>query len=252
MQKAHSYNDRNNRDRIIAAAITFAAVLLILLFLFVGGMSVERRELAKASSPELMQDEETFLEPEILQDLGEPDATAHDAPAPVEQGEPEQAPVVNTKLVVKGDNPNPGPAVEKKVTITKESPVKATEPQATKEETSKITSSMADKFSGKNGAVDGSNGSNGSGGTGVGIQGNANGRDFLGCNKPDVSLQHKTTVKVSVVINADGKVISATASGGASAAIRRACEAAARSARWSPKKGAVETRGSITFTITPR
>lgn len=253
MSQALSHNnDRQKRDSIIAAAITFVAVLLILLLLFVGGMSVERRELAKDSTPELMQDEETFLEPEILQDLGEPDATANDAPAPVEQGEPELAPVENTKLVVKGDNPKPAPAVEKKVTTTKESPVKATEPQVTKEEASKITSSMANKFSGKNGATEGTAGSNGSGGTGIGIKGNANGRNFLGCNKPDISLQHKTTVKVSVVIDAEGKVISATASGGASASIRRACEAAARTAKWSAKKGAGETRGSITFTITPK
>lgn len=86
----------------------------------------------------------------------------------------------------------------------------------------------------------------------MGITGNASGRTFKGCPKPDVTLRNKTTVTVSVVIDADGNVTSAKASGGSSAAIRRACEQAARGAKWSAKKGAGETRGSITFTITPR
>ena len=249
----HEADPHAAKDRVIAAAVTFAAAILILLFLFLGGMSVERRELAQASVPELMpEEEETFLEPEILQDLGEPDATANDAPAPVEQGEPRQTPVENNKIVVPGDNPKPAPQVEKKVTQKKESPVKATDPPANKEKPSEISSSMANKFSGKNGAQSGSKGSAGSGGTGVGINGNANGRSLLGCPKPDVELRHKTTVRVSVVIDADGNVISANASGGADASIRRACERAAKGARWSAKKGAGETRGSITFTITPR
>lgn len=244
-----------NKDRAIAAGVTFIAVLLILLFLFTGRMSLQRAELAEASTPELMlddEDEEMFLEPEILKDQGEPDATTHDSPAPVEQGEPVKAPVENTKIVEPGENPKPAPQVEKKITQKQESPVKATEPPATNEEQSKISSAMANKFSGKNGATDGKSGSNGSGGTGVGIAGNANGRTFLGCNTPNVTLRHKTTVKVSVVIDASGKVISATASGSADASIRRACEQAARTARWSEKKGTGETRGSITFTITPK
>ena len=243
------------KDRAIAAGVTFVAVLLIILFLFTGGMDFQRVELAEASTPEIMlpeDEEETFIEPEILKEQGEPDAVEHDKPAPVEQGEPVKAPVENTKIVEPGENPQPAPQVEKKITQKKESPVKATEPPATKEEPSKISSAMADKFSGKNGATDGKTGSNGSGGTGIGVTGTANGRTFIGCTPPNVTLRHKTTVKVSVVIDAEGKVISATASGSADASIRRACEQAARSARWSAKKGAGETRGSITFTITPK
>lgn len=241
-----------HKDSIIAAIITFLCVLAILLILFFCRLSFSPAEIAQASTPELMEPEENFLEPEILQDLGEPDATANDAPAPVIQGEPEQAPVENNKLVIKGENTKPAPQREKLVSTTKESPVKTTTPPVSKEEASKITSSMADKFSGKNGNPEGHQGSNGSGGTGIGVKGNANGRTFLGCPLPDVALQHKTTVRVDVVIDADGNVISASASGGASAAIRRACQKAAKGARWSPKKGATQTRGSITFTITPK
>lgn len=244
-----------NKDRAIAAAVTFIVLLLLLLFLFLGGMSYQRMELAEASSPEMMipeEEEETFIEPEILQIQGEPDATENDAPAPVEQGEPVKAPVENTKIVEPGENTKPAPQIEKKITQKAESPVKATEPPATNEEQSRISSAMANKFSGKNGTPGGKTGSNGSGGTGVGVSGTANGRQFMGCPSPQVTLRHTTTVKVSVVIDAEGKVISASASGAADASIRRACEQAARSARWSAKKGAGETRGSITFTITPK
>lgn len=245
---------QNKKDSAIAAAITFFVVLIILLILTFTGISYQEPEqLAKDSTPELMLDEEeTFLEPEILKDLGEEDAVNNDAPAKVFQGEPDPAPKDNNKIVEPGKNTKPAPPVKKLVSTNKESDVKSTEPKATEEERQHVTSSVAKGFSGRNGAPQGSNGSDGSGSNGIGIVGNASGRTFMGCPKPDVTLQHKTTVKVSVVIDADGKVISATASGAASAAIRSACERAARQARWSEKKGAGETRGSITFTITPR
>lgn len=253
MTKMQPENKRQNKDRLVAAAVTFAAALLILLFLFFGGMTFDRQLLAESSTPEIMdEDEELFIEPEILEELGEPDAVTHDAPAPAFKGEPEPDVKDNTKLVVPGQNPKPAPPVEKPVTQTKESPVKSTEPSVTKEEKQKVTSSIAKGFSGRNGASEGKNTQgNGAGGSGTGISGNANGRTFLGCPKPDVTLQHKTVVKVSVVIDAAGNVISASASGGADATIRRKCEAAAKSAKWSEKKGAGETRGTITFTITP-
>ncbi|MDE6423412.1 MAG: hypothetical protein K2K95_08340, partial [Muribaculaceae bacterium] len=64
--------------------------------------------------------------------------------------------------------------------------------------------------------------------------------------------RHKTIVTVNVVIDAAGKVIAASSTGSDDANIRRKCEAAAKQARWSAKKGASTTRGSITFTITPK
>lgn len=244
--------DRQQKDKALAAAITFVAMLCILIFLFLGGFTFDRNELAVASTPEIIPQEELFLEPEILRDLGEENAVNRDAPAPAYQGEPEPSEKENTKLVVPGKNPRPAPPEEKKVSSDKESPVKSVEPSATKEEQQKVSSAVAKGFAGRNGTPEGNAGASGAGGTGTGIQGNANGRTFKGCPKPDVSLRHKTTVKVSVVIDAQGRVISAKASGGASAEIRRACEQAAKGARWSEKKGAGETRGTITFTITPR
>lgn len=245
---------REKKDKTIAAAITTVVVLLILLILFIGSIGYERQELAMQSTPELMplEEEEQFLEPEILRDLGEKDAVNHDSPAPAFKGEPEKAETDNNKLVVPGKNPKPAPPVEKLVSTKKESDIKATEPTATDEEKQKVTSKVANSFSGRNGATDGKNGTAGAGGTGIGISGNANGRSFLGCPGPRVELRNKTTIKVAVVIDAEGKVISASASGGTSAEIRSACEQAARAARWSAKKGASETRGTITFTITPK
>lgn len=245
---------REKKDKSIAAAITFAVVLLILLVLFIGGMEYQRSQLAETSRPELMlpEDEEQFLEPEILRDLGEKDAVNHDSPAPAFKGEPEKAETDNNRLVVPGKNPKPAPPTEKLVSTTKENELKTTEPKATDEEKQKVTSKITNSFSGRNGATDGTSGTSGAGGTGTGISGTASGRSFIGCPTPNVSLRNKTVVKVSVVIDAEGKVISASASGGASAEIRRACEQAARGARWSAKKGASETRGTITFTIYPK
>ncbi len=238
---------------MLAAGITTVILLLILLALFFGSFSYDRPLLTRESIPEIMPDEELFLEPDLLRDLGEEDATHQDAPAEAFKGEPEQASVENVKLVVKGENPKPAAPVEKLVSTTRESSVQTTEPSISKEEKQKVTSAVAKGFASRNGNAEGtSTESNGAGGQGVGISGNASGRRFLGCPKPEVSLRNKTTVTVTVVIDADGNVTSAKAGGGAGAAIRAACEQAARGAKWSAKKGASTTRGSITFTITPR
>lgn len=248
-----SDKDKNSRrDSAIAAAVTFAAALIILLFLYFGGMTFDREELAQSSVPEIMPDEELFIEPEILRDLGEENAVTQDAPAPAFKGEPEPAEEENTKLVVPGKNPKPAPPVEKPVTQVKESPVKATTPSVSEEERKRVTSKVANKFPGANGQKEGTSGNVGAGGTGLGISGSASGRTFKGCPKPDVALRNKVTVTVKVVINAEGRVVSAKAGGRADASIRHACERAAMGARWSEKKDAPETRGTITFTITPR
>ncbi len=246
-------NNKENKDRIIAAALTFLVTLVILLILFCGSVSWDRAALAEASTPELMQDEPLFIEPELV-DLGEEAAVNNEKPAPTLKGEPEPAPEDNVEIVEPGPKPDPKPKpVQKLNTSKKESKMKVEEPSQTDKERKKATSSVASKFSSKNGAPEGSDkGTSGAGGTGIGVSGNAHGRTFISCPKPDVALRHKTVVKVNVVIDAEGKVVEAKATGSADASIRRKCESAARQARWSAKKGATSTRGSITFTITPR
>lgn len=240
------------RDSLLAAAITCAVAALLLLILFCCSMRMDRSMTAAAATPELMaDDEETFLEPELL-DLGEEQSDATDEAAPSLAGEPEKGEKVAPTPVVRGENPQPAPPKEKPVTQKASSPVKATEPPATKKEERKALNPAAGKFTATNGDRVGKPDGAASGGEGVGITGSARGRTFLGCDKPRTSLRFKTVITVDVTVDAGGRVTAASARSGADAAIRRECERAARTARWSAKKGAGETRGTITFTITPR
>lgn len=244
--------DFEKRASVIAAAITFLAVGVLLTVLFTCSLSWDRAALAAASMPEEQSDEELFIDPELI-DLGEMSTPLTDEATPSEIGEPVPSTEEVRRPVEKGDNPEPAPPVEKKITQKAESPVKVKEPSVTKEEKKRVSSSMADKFSGKNGSTDGKfSSNNGAGAAGVGVSGNARGRTFLGCPKPVVELTNKTVVTVDIVVNEEGAVISASARGSASSTIRRKCEQAARKARWSAKRGAGDTRGTITFTITPR
>lgn len=241
------------KDSLTAAGVTFVAALVIMLLLFVGGLTYDKSlEAASSTAAVIDPEEELFVEPELVRDLGEPDATVDDEPAPAIQGEPDPDVKDNVRKVEPGKNTRPTPPREKPVSQTKPSPVKQTEPPATDEQRKRVTSTVAGKFTGKNGNPGGQNGASGAGGTGVGMHGVASGRTFLGCPKPSVQLRHKVTVTVDVVINAEGAVTSAHARGGADAKIRRACEQAAASARWSAKKGTPSAKGTITFTITPR
>lgn len=242
------------KDSLIAGGITLFAVALLVILLVFGNLSFDMRQLAIDSTPEigLMEEEEDFIEPELIRELGEENAVHHDAPAPATQGNPEPDIKDNTRQTTPGRNPKPAPPVEEKITETKEQPVKATKPPVSDDEKQKVKSTIANKFPGDNGVQGGKTGSSGAGGTGAGVQGVASGRTFKGCPKPQVSLRHKTTVVVDVVIDANGRVTSAKARGGAPADIRRACEAAARNATWSAKPDTPSSKGTITFTITPK
>lgn len=245
---------REHRDSIIAALVTLLAVGLLLVWLLVASLRYDDRLAASSRNPELEEDE-IFLDPELLleqhKDAGEPDAVANDAPAAPIKGEPAPAPEEHPKTVVSADNPSPSPEQEL-ISSNQESPVQTVAPDHKKEE-EKVATSMAGKFGAKPGSVTGKfESTGGSDGVASGVTGKMAGRKFLGCPLPDVSLAHKTTVTVSITVDADGNVLSATASGAATRDIRRKCEQAAMKARWSAKKGAPSTRGSITFTIIPK
>lgn len=250
-------SQQKKKDSIIAAAITFGIALGILLWLFFGGMTFDRATLANVSTAEIQtpEEEELFLEPELLEDLGEPDAEQREEPAPAFRGEPEQAEQENTKLVVPGKSENKTPPVEKQVTQTKPSAVTSTEPPKNEEEKKKVTAKMANKFSGQNGAENGATGKTGAGQAGVGAIGHISGRTYLGCTPPRVELQNKVVVEVRVTINSAGKVTAATArskSGNASGAILEACRKAAMTAKWNEDKSTPSASGTLTFTITPK
>lgn len=244
-------------DRLIAGVITAVVVLLLLLMLFLVSIGPERNALAEASIPEPAQDEEIFIEPmEMVPDVGDPEETDVNEElqeAPAEQGEPEPAEVENDKVIVPGDNPEPAPQREKPVTQKQESPVKATPPPKTDKPAQKVTSVNADGFSGKNGKTDGKTGGFGTGGTGTAsVHGVSRGREMLSCPKPQVALKNPVTVTVNIMVRADGTVASAKASGAADAAILRACEQKALQSKWTPKLGAGDVAGKITFNIKPK
>lgn len=247
--------DSRHTDRLIAAGVTLIAALLCFIFLYMGSIGFDRRQLAEASIPEFAQEEEDlFLDPELL-DPGEEESQLKTEPAAPAQGMPEVvAEPVNTRPVVKAEKSDkPTPPKEKLVTQNKPSPVKSEPPRATDTEVKKAQSKTAGAFSPDNGQTTGRNNSDGSTGTSTGISGHSDGWKFLGCPSPDVKLRNRTVITVSVTVNSHGEVTSAHASGG-TAALRSACEAAARKARWKPLDStkARTAKGTITFTITPR
>lgn len=245
---------KERRDSVIAAFVTLLTIALLLVWLLFTTLRYDERLAKNTENPQL-EEEEIFLDPELLleqhKSVGEPDAVANDAPAAEMKGEPAPAPVEQTHTVVSGENTVPSPE-QTLITSNEESMVQTVAPDKKKEE-EKVASSMAGKFAAKPGTVAGKFDSpGGSDGVASGVTGKMSGRQFLGCPLPDVSLAHKTTVTVSITVDAEGKVMTATASGAATREIRRKCEQAAMQARWSAKKGATSTRGSITFTIIPK
>lgn len=246
-------NKNERRDSLIAAFATLLATGVILVWLLVATLRYDEK-FASAENPQLEEDE-IFLDPELLLEnkhsIGEPDATSKDTPAPEIKGEPAPAPEEQPHTVTSSENTTPSPE-QTLIAQKTESPVQTTAPEKKKEE-EKVATSMAGKFNSKPGSVQGKfESTGGSEGVGSGVTGKMSGRQFLGCPLPEVALSHKTTVTVSITVDAEGKVMSATASGAATREIRKKCEQAAMQAKWSPKKGATSTRGSLTFTIIPK
>lgn len=247
-------NASERKDSLIAAIVTFLAIALMLVWLFAATLRYDEKMAASTENPQL-EEEEIFLDPELLlqndKTIGEPDSKANDTPAPEVKGTPAPAAEEQPHTVVSSENTIPSPE-QNLISSKAESPVQTTAPEKKKEE-EKVATSMAGKFASKPGSVAGKFDSSGSSdAVGSGVTGKMSGRQFLGCPLPDVALSHKTTVTVSITVDADGKVMTATASGAATREIRKKCEQAAMQAKWSPKKGATSTRGSITFTIIPK
>ncbi len=241
------------KDSLIAGLVTFLFVALLLLWLLFTSLHYDSR-LASTSNPEL-EEEELFLDPELLLEqnktIGNPETDNHDTPSPEVKGEPVPSPVEETHTVHSGKSETVT-AEQQLVASNVESAVENAASSKKKDE-EKVASSMAGKFSSNPGSVAGKfDSASGSDGSGSGVTGKMSGRQFLGCPLPDVELTQKTAVTVSITVDADGNVTSATASGAATRAIRKECEEAALKAKWSAKKGAASTRGTITFTIIPK
>ncbi|MDE6271823.1 MAG: hypothetical protein K2M31_02310 [Muribaculaceae bacterium] len=256
-------NDSNRRDSLIAAGVTIFVALLIFCFLYWGQVGMPRMDMAAASTPEIDQ-EELFLEPDLLdeeqppmeakvEDVGEPESETSTEAAPEALGEPEKAePKEEVRIPdVKGKSETKTPPKDKLITQKQESPVKTQEPSG--KETKKIADPTANAFSPHNGKKNGRDGQAGAGGSSTGITGTANGWSFQGCPKPSVTLSNRVTVRVNVTVDEKGNVTSAKASG-ATPEINAACRQAALQAKWKPSdpNNRRKASGTITFTISPK
>lgn len=248
---------RERKASIIAAAVTFGVALVLLVLLFVLSVGNDRRMLAETSVPEVQDDEEVFLEPDLLvvDDPGD-EAETIDEAAPQPPGEPDPAPEEHPVKVVK----NPVPPKEQPksnkaplVATPQESDVKTSTPKLTKEEEKRIASMQGKLKSDNNGSRTGKESAeSGSGGNGISTSGSVNGRKMLSCPTWKVRLSQKTTVKVNITVDADGNVTKATAASGGTPNLRKECEKMAKGSKWTAKAGAAPASGSISFTITPR
>lgn len=244
------------KEQIIAGAATLGVAMLLLLLLFYCGLRIDRSELAQDSIPEEPA-ETLYIDPEFLTEPGEnmqqpEQLPSQEAPSPA--GLPEKSETEIKEKVVSDNNPEVNKSTEKIVTQKQTSPVATTKPSEKTKEESQISSKMGSAFSVKNGSPEGNANSAGSGGKGEGVSGKLNGRTFMGCTLPKVRLTTTYTVKISVSVNEEGRVISASvsSSGGAGQEILSKCVAAAKTAKWSEKPGAAEARGILTFTLVPK
>lgn len=251
--------DRKERKAsTIAAAVTFGAALVILLLLFILTVGDSRRALADASMPEIQDDEEIYLEPELLvvDNPGDEAEQTVDEAAPQPPGEPEPAEAEQPVRVVKNTEPPKETPVSNKPKLTadrKESDVKTSTPKLSEEEEKRIASISGKLKSDNNGSRSGKESANsGSGGDGVAASGNVNGRKMISCPTWKVRLTQKTTVKVSITVDADGNVTAASAVSGGTPNLRKECEKMAKGSKWTKKAGAKPASGTISFTITPQ
>ena len=251
---------RDRKASIIAAAITFGAALIILVLLFVLTVGDDRRMLAETSIPEYQDDEEIFLEPEMLvEHVGDEESDLDlEEVAKQPSGLPDPAPENQPVRVVRNDVPPPEEPVSTKpklVSTDKPADVKSTTPKVSTEDEKRIAA-LGGKFKTEN---NGGNTSGESAGTSPVAQGVLSGSGVNGkrrmesCNTKTVSVSQKVVIKVNVVVAENGTVKSANATGGAgNPELRNQCVQWALKSRWTPQAGAGDVPGSITFTIIPK
>lgn len=249
---------RERKTAIIAAAVTFGAALVILLLLFILTVGDTRGALAETSIPEIQDDEEIFLDPDLLviDNPGDEAEQTVDEAAPQPPGEPDPAEEEQPVKVTKNPEPPKEPPVTnkpKQVADNRESDVKTSTPRLSEEEEKRLASMSGKLKTDNNGSRSGRESADaGSGGDGVAASGSVNGRKMISCPTWKVRLTQKTTVKVNIMVDADGNVTSATAVSGGTPNLRKECEKMARGSKWTKKAGASPASGTISFTITPQ
>ena len=135
-----------DKDRTLAAALTFLVALAILLFLFFGGISWDPATSPRLPTPELMPEEELFIEPELVE-LGEEVAVTKDKAGPDSQRRAGASPGRPCGDRGAGSEAEAqSEAGGESRDLEKESTMKADEPSQTDKERQKATSSVANKF----------------------------------------------------------------------------------------------------------
>lgn len=252
---------RPSTGQNIALSVTVVVAILLLILLMGCRLTLPEKKPVKPSEAitmaELEEEEpqEQFIEP-VLQDAGEPEQAQDMSSEPIPQGEPEQAPVENKKLVVKDENPEPNKSVEKLVSTKTASTAKTTPPSKKEESESRISSTMKNQFSSTNGSKNGNapTASSGNAGKASGVSGTmGNGRKLESWTLPVVSPRQPATVKVTVMVRADGTVESAVVQpGSADPSLKETCRKYSLRTRWTPKEGAPLARGTLTWNIIPK
>lgn len=243
---------QQNKDNTIAAAVTLAAAIIVLLILFLSTLNpLDKEVIAQASIPVYQEEEITFLEPELdLSTPGENNELPEAEEAPLPSGNPEKAPEETTEINIAGKSEKPTPTTPKTVNQTKPSPINKSENRISTEDEKRLRSMNAKFSTTTNGSTEGKTATvNGQGK--VNTSGSLYGRKFIGCTTSTIEVSGKITIKVSVKVNEEGHVTYAKAISGPKA-YRPTCENWARTARWSAQKGAPQSTGTLTFTITPR
>lgn len=250
-------NNNQRKDSAIAAGVTFIVAFLVLLFLFFGSLKFDRAEMAQSSTPEIMNDEPLFLEPELME-LSAPgtDETEQiEEAAPEVPGEPDPALVEQLETRVASPKPVEKPKPEPKPVVTskQENDVKRREPKATAEEEKRVQSMQGKFKTDNNGSRHGKESEvSGAGGDGVSTSGKLNGRKMLSCPSSKVKITQKSVVTVRITVDANGNVTAVSAQSGGTPNLRKVCEGWARQSKWTPKPGAAPASGTITFTIVPK
>lgn len=250
---------RDKKASIIAAAVTFGAALAILVLLFILTVGNDRKMLAETSTPEIQDDEEIFLDPEMLvieNDGVEEEALETEEAAPQPPGQPDQAEEEQRVAQVKNEEPPAEEPVSNKPklvsTTRQDSEVKTSTPKVSEEEQrikEKMAASLKSPNNGSNTGKE--SGNTGAGGNGVNTHGSLKGRRMLSCSTWKVKVTQQSIVKVNITVNAAGSVTSATAVSGGTPNLRAECEKMAKTSKWTPQEGAVPANGFITFTINP-
>jgi|GEM_PF-2251219 len=248
-----------SKPQIIAAAATLVIAGALLLLLFCIGMGTDRSAMAQASMPEEPDEEEVYIQPEML--LPKPADNADETADKPEESEaealglPQEAETPQpTRQNTHSEQPKPTKSNENLVAQQRSSKVK-TEPAKPNPnpDQNKTSVNMSGKFNGKPGSTTGRHGAAGSGGNGVSVNGKGiRGRGFHGYKETVRSSKTiKATVTVRVTVGADGKVKSASlqSSGGAPADIAQKCVKWAKRSSWDPKPGAADAAGTISYNI---